>query len=81
MALAVTVGPRVEVFRDGEMWPAERIALEQSWAFDPDQMCDESAVTVQIHWLRIDRNQEPVPALAVHIPTALRKDDVIAQDA
>lgn len=48
------------------------------------KMCDPSIVTVQIHWLAIpgiSSLQSPIPALAIHIPTALRKDDLIAQGA
>jgi len=45
-------------------------------------MCDPTIVTVQIHRLRIPGfGAEPIPALAVHIPQALRKDDVITQGA
>jgi len=41
------------------------------------EMRDPTLVTVQIHWLEI--SNETIPALAVHIPRALRKDDVVAQ--
>jgi hypothetical protein len=43
------------------------------------KMCDQKFVTVQIHSLQIDTIATPVPALAVHIPKDLRRDDVIAQ--
>jgi hypothetical protein len=48
------------------------------------QMHDASSnvVTLQIHWLTIKDAPElrsPVPAIAVHIPSPLRKDDAIAQ--
>jgi Z1 domain len=39
-------------------------------------------VTLQIHWLTIKDAPDlrsPVPAIAMHIPSALRKDDAIAQ--
>jgi hypothetical protein len=44
------------------------------------KMCDPTIVTIQIHRLRIPGfGAESIPAIAVHIPQALRKDDVIAQ--
>jgi hypothetical protein len=46
------------------------------------KMHDATGVTLQIHWLRITDVPElgsPAPAIAVHIHTRLRKDDVIAQ--
>jgi hypothetical protein len=44
------------------------------------KMCDPAIITVQIHWLRISAStSSQIPALAIHIPAALRKDDVIAQ--
>lgn len=44
------------------------------------KMCDSAIVTAQLHWLRIAGfGAQPIPALAVHIPQALRKDDVITQ--
>lgn len=43
---------------------------------------DASSVTVQIHWIDIDERPElgKVPALAIHIPKDLRKDDVLAKE-
>ncbi len=41
-----------------------------------------NVVTLQIHWLTIKDAPElrsPVPAIAVHIPSELRKDDAVAQ--
>lgn len=44
------------------------------------KMCDPAIITVQIHWLDIKEvTNNRIPAIAVHIPEALRKDDVIAQ--
>ncbi|RKG93271.1 Z1 domain-containing protein [Corallococcus terminator] len=46
------------------------------------KMHDTTFVTLQIHWLQISKVPDlksPVPAIAVHIHTRLRKDDVIAQ--
>lgn len=46
------------------------------------KMHDTTSVTLQIHWLRISDAPDingPVPSIAVHIHTKLRKDDVIAQ--
>jgi hypothetical protein len=46
------------------------------------QMCDPTLVTIQIHRLTVPSvSVRPLPALAIHIPIALRKDDVVAQDA
>jgi hypothetical protein len=44
------------------------------------KICDPTLVTAQIHWLQVDKiTTNRIPALAVHIPQALRRDDVIAQ--
>jgi hypothetical protein len=44
------------------------------------KMCDSLIATVQIHWLQIeDVAIGLIPAIGVHIPQALRKDDVVAQ--
>lgn len=46
------------------------------------EMHDATTVTLQIHWLQIadvPELKERVPAIAVHIHTRLRKDDVIVQ--
>jgi hypothetical protein len=46
------------------------------------KMHDTTFVTLQIHWLHINDVPDlssPVPSIAVHIHTKLRKDDVLAQ--
>jgi hypothetical protein len=46
------------------------------------KMHDTTVVTLQIHWLHINDVPDlssPVPSIAVHIHTKLRKDDVLAQ--
>ena len=40
------------------------------------EMKADDLVTVQIHWLEVENGPKGVPALAIHIPSALRKDDV-----
>lgn len=45
------------------------------------KVCDSSIVTIQIHWLKIDERKVTIPALAIHIPTDLRKDDVIVRES
>lgn len=44
------------------------------------QMRDPSVVTVQLHWVDVKgEGPREVPTLAVHVPSALRKDDVLVQ--
>ncbi len=44
------------------------------------KMCDPTLVTVQLHWLAINEvSTNTIPALAIHIPPALRSDDVLSQ--
>lgn len=46
------------------------------------KMCDSAIVTIQIHWLKIEGvGKAPIPALAIHVPTDLRKDDVVVQES
>lgn len=41
-------------------------------------MRDATLVTLQIHWVDIKDGLKTVPGLAIHIPSDLRKDDVVA---
>lgn len=44
------------------------------------QMCDQTLVSIQLHRIDIkDGGPAGVPTLAVHVPTSLRKDDVLVQ--
>lgn len=40
------------------------------------EMRSRELVTIQIHWINVENGPQSVPALAIHIPTELRKDDV-----
>ena len=42
---------------------------------------DSQLVTLQVHWLRVEDIDGSVPALAVHIPRDLMRDDVLVQHA
>ena len=76
-------GPRLRSDGAGRSSSIKDVLRAQTDKYPGDaKMCDATLITVQIHWLQIDdATKAPVPALAVHIPKALRKDDVIAQGA
>ncbi len=44
-----------------------------------DKLCDAVLVTFQVHWVDIAHGPARVPALAIHIPAALMRDDVLVQ--
>lgn len=74
-------GTRRRTLTDGEVKLHQgRSSAEGDDKYPGDaQMCDGMIVTVQIHWLQIPEAASPLPALAVHIPKDLRKDDVVTQ--
>jgi hypothetical protein len=44
------------------------------------KMVDVSLITIQIHWIDVIDGYKHVPALAIHIPSTLRREDVLVQD-
>lgn len=86
-SLVLMDGPRKRTVSDnGEV----KLHQGRSSAIEVDKypgdahMADKSLVTIQIHRLTVTTVQgqrfDDVPALAVHIPKELRKDDVVAKE-
>lgn len=42
---------------------------------------DREVVTLQIYWIKLREDGREVPAIAIHVPAALRKDDILSQGA